>query len=69
VPLCAANGAHWWARDGSGDALPLAGDEHWKLLAVSGGQPVELAAEWDGERLHPLGARVGTTYQLLGGAQ
>lgn len=69
VPLCAANGAHWWARDQAGDALPLADGEHWKLLALSGGQPVDLAAEWDGERLHPLGARAGAIYHLLGGVQ
>jgi hypothetical protein len=54
----------WLVRDRAGEALPLAGGEHWTLLALSGGRPVDLAAEWDGEGLIPLGAAAGT-YRIL----
>jgi hypothetical protein len=46
---------HWLARDCQGQVLPLSGGEHWKILAISGGQPFDLAGEWDGHRLRPLG--------------
>ncbi len=37
----------WHLVDGSGQALPLLGQEsRWPLLAVSGGHPVCLAGEW-----------------------
>ncbi len=37
----------WRLVDGSGQAVPLLGQEsRWPLLAVSGGQPVCLAGEW-----------------------
>jgi hypothetical protein len=59
------DGAGWWVRDTSGAALPLAGDEHWRLLALSGGTPVDLAGEWNGERLLPLGMMVDGSYYWL----
>ncbi len=38
-----------------GAALPLSGSRDWlSLLALSGGEPVDLFAEWDGFALHPL---------------
>ena len=55
----------WLVRDAEGQALPLARGEHWRLLAVSGGRAVTLAAEWDGRALLPLGALAGGTYHLL----
>jgi hypothetical protein len=58
-------GGRWLVRDRAGEALPLAGGEHWTLLALSGGQPVDLAAEWDGEGLIPLGVAAGGTYRVL----
>jgi SWIM zinc finger len=58
-------GGRWLVRDRAGEALPLAGGEHWTLLALSGGQPVNLAAEWDGEGLIPLGVVAGGTYRVL----
>lgn len=67
VPIRAPRdgGAEWLVRDGAGAALPLAGGEHWRLLALSGGAPVDLAGEWDGEALLPLGALVDGAYHLL----
>jgi hypothetical protein len=60
------NGGRWLVRDRAGEALPLAGGEHWALLSLSGGRPVDLAAEWDGEKLLPLGVADGT-YRILPG--
>ncbi len=45
----------WYLVDRTGAALPLAEQESlWRLLAVSGGHPVTIAAEWHGERLLAL---------------
>jgi len=58
--------AHGWSVvDSAGAALPLIKGEHWRLLALSGGAPVDLAAEWDGESLRPLGAMADGEYHLL----
>ena len=61
------DGGRWLVRDRDGEALPLAGGEHWTLLSLSGGHPVDLAAEWDGEMLLPLGVVAGGTYRVLQG--
>jgi len=55
----------WLVRDSNGQAMPLAKPESWKLLALSGGRPVDLAAEWDGERLLPLSVFVEGEFHLL----
>ena len=67
VPLLdgVSEGGRWLIRDRAGLALPLAGGEHWTLLSMSGGRPVDLAAEWDGEGLIPLGVAAGGTYCIL----
>jgi hypothetical protein len=67
VPLLEGwpGGGRWLVRDRDGGVLPLAGGEHWTLLALSGGRPVDLAAEWDGERLLPLGVLAGGKYLIL----
>jgi hypothetical protein len=66
VPLLADG--RWLVRDREGEALPLAGGDHWTLLSFSGGHPVDLAAEWDGEALLPLGVVAGGTYRMIQGA-
>jgi hypothetical protein len=55
VPLAEETG--WWLRAGDG-ALPLrvADEAAWLLAAYSGGHPVSLFGEWDGDKLHPLTA-------------
>ena len=63
VPVHTGSG-QWQVQSGN-QALPLAGDGHWRLLALSGGQPVDLAGEWDGHALMPLGVMVGDRYELL----
>jgi len=46
----------WIVRDQASHFLPLdiRDMEAWKLLALSGGNPVALSGEWDGESLRPV---------------
>jgi SWIM zinc finger len=66
------SGARWHVRDARGDALPLAARFRagWTLLALSGGHPVWLCGEWDGDALFPLAAAAAGSrpVALLGGA-
>ncbi len=67
VPV-ADGGGGWMLRDASGTALPLARVAEaaaWTLLAVGGGRPLDVAAEWDGESLLPLGAVADGRYLVL----
>jgi hypothetical protein len=66
TPICVATDS-WWARDESGAGLPLGGSDHWRLLALSGGHPVDLVGEWDGETLLPLGMIAEGIYTPLWG--
>lgn len=67
TPICSEEGQTWHIRDNDGHALPFASNDGWLLLALSGGHPVDLAAEWDGTLLRPLGVLVdGGEYVLLG---
>lgn len=47
--------SHWQLRD-AGHSLPLVAgfQSGWQVLALSAGQPLRLAAEWDGRALRPL---------------
>jgi hypothetical protein len=63
--VCSDEGKAWYIRDSEGNVLPCNGADGWLLLALSGGHPVDLAAEWDGELLRPLGAMVNGEYALL----
>jgi hypothetical protein len=68
VPLW-GEGRRWSVRDTAGHALPLAPGDYWDLLALSGGHPVDLAAEWDGTALLPLGLVVDGAYHQIGPGQ
>lgn len=57
----------WQVVDADGRTLPLQGRDHWRWLAVTGGKPHAVAAEWDGYALHPLGLYVDGRYQVLSG--
>jgi hypothetical protein len=59
------DGTTWWICDSQNEALPLSKGTHIRLLALSGGHPVDLAAEWNCETLLPLGVMVKDTYYLL----
>ncbi|MFL5384566.1 MAG: SWIM zinc finger family protein [Longimicrobiaceae bacterium] len=61
------DGQGWAMRDGEGGVLPLATGfgRGWELLALSGGRPVALFGEWDGDRLRPLGTLAGGRFVSL----
>lgn len=69
VPVCDIASGHWDVREADGGSLPLRDGEHWRLLALSGGRPVRLAAEWDGATLLPLGVIADGSYLQLAGVQ
>jgi len=61
-------GEPWQIVDDSG-CLPLVKGAHDVLLAVGGGQPVPVAAEWDGYELRPVATWIeGRVVPLAGGA-
>ena len=58
----------WLLRDRTGRAVPIASTEQvrWRLLALSGGAPVDVAGEWDGFAFRPqAGALAGQDGQLI----
>jgi hypothetical protein len=57
--------AYWQLVDAAGSALPLAPRDQRRLLAISGGHPMHVAAEWDGETLLPLAAMMGQDFNRL----
>jgi hypothetical protein len=50
------NKDEWHIRDGEEKIAPLAVSPMvgWQLMSVSGGRPISLFGEWDGERFEPL---------------
>ncbi|HEX2205263.1 MAG TPA: SWIM zinc finger family protein [Longimicrobium sp.] len=51
------HGGDWLLRDAVGAGLPVApsaSEAGWPLLALSGGRPVDVFGEWDGDGLVPL---------------
>ena len=48
----------WHVCDAAGDALPISPRfaEIWRLVALSGGLPLDLFGEWDGETVCPISA-------------
>lgn len=50
VPV-AGNGRGPVVVDPDGDTLPFDGDNLWRVLAVSGGRPVDVFGEWADDRL------------------
>jgi SWIM zinc finger len=58
----------WLLRDRTGGAVPVAStaEVRWRLLAVSGGAPVDVAGEWDGFAFRPQAAALaGQDGQLI----
>ena len=65
TPVLSAD--RWWIRDADGRAWPLAThfNRGWELLALSGGHPIVLFGEWDGEHLLPLSVWVEGRFVML----
>lgn len=64
-------GGRWMLRDEEGAALPLsplAAEAGWMLLAAGGGRPLDVACEWDGTTLLPIGAVAEGRFLVPGGA-
>jgi hypothetical protein len=57
----------WFVRDTEGHALSIGQyvENGWKLLALSGGYPLTIFGEWDGQRLLTLSAWVNGRMLLL----
>lgn len=47
----------WWIRDQTGEGLPLACHDPWRVMAISGGHPSDMVFEWDGESARLLSWR------------
>ena len=58
----------WCLQDEEGLGLPLSPrfTAGWELLAMSGGRPLAMFGEWDGERLLPLSLWSKKTFMPLG---
>jgi hypothetical protein len=65
IPTPAHEGP-WQIVDTTGAALPLSNGEHWPLLALSGGKPIDIAGEWYGDALLPLGLMVDGAFYPYG---
>jgi SWIM zinc finger len=61
----------WVVRDDAGARLPLSPrfERGWQLLALSGGHPLGLFGEWDGDYLLPLGAWADGRFHALARAR
>ena len=44
----------WMLIDSAGKAVPVWHPDWWPVLAISGGHPIDVAGEWNGEMLSPL---------------
>lgn len=61
-------GSQWWLQDQAGQVLPFSRrfSQPWELMAVSGGHPLTVFGEWDGETLLPLSTWTKTRFMKLG---
>lgn len=61
----------WIVRDSHGCALPLEipSREGWRLLSLSGGQPITLVGEWHRQYLEALSVWTGQDLVAIGGAE
>jgi hypothetical protein len=65
APIYRRSDGACFIRDRTGAALPLRAGNSWLLLALSGGNPLDFAGEWDGETVRPLGATIDGRYHGL----
>lgn len=63
--VCLASKAeNWLVCDSAGHALPLVGNDHWRILAITGGRPFDMTGEWDGERFRLLGILTDNVFRI-----
>jgi hypothetical protein len=68
LPSTGTGSGAWLLRDAAGRTVPIASTEQvrWRLLALSGGEPVDVAGEWDGFAFRPQAAALaGQDGQLI----
>jgi hypothetical protein len=65
VPISA--NSQWSVVDAAGESLRMSISDKtgWKLLAMSGGAPLDLTAEFDGQRLSPLAVTANEVFHSL----
>jgi SWIM zinc finger len=66
VVPCRSGDGTWLLRDVESAAVPIVQRAGWTLMALSGGAPIGVFGEWDGERLDPLSAWAGGRLARLG---
>ncbi len=69
IPL--RQGDRWLVRDDGGQCMPfkVAQSDGWRLLALSGGRPLSIACDWDGESLDPMSVWTGKQLIPLTGGE
>jgi len=68
APTSGRQAGPWLLRDAAGRAVPIASttEVRWRLLALSGGAPVDVVGEWDGFAFRPQAAALaGQDGQLI----
>jgi hypothetical protein len=69
VTIVSVRDSRWLLRDTTGQTIPLVEGGHWQILALTGGAPCTVVAEWDGEALLPLAIQhAGLFTRMQGGA-
>jgi hypothetical protein len=65
VPI--EQGSQYLIWDGVNSALPIRSgyDYWWELVAVSGGKPIDLCGEWNGQEFNPLSAWVDGQFIVI----
>ncbi len=68
IPYQSSEG--WQLLDSSGADVPLARrfENPWPLFAISGGVPLTICGEWDGQALRPLSVFAEGRFMAMGGA-
>jgi hypothetical protein len=65
VPIGQGDRGFIW--DGANAGLPICEqyDSLWQLIAISGGRPIDLCGEWDGQEFNPLSAWVDGQFIVI----
>ncbi len=58
---------HWYVCDAERHGLPIAPSYRgiWELVAISGGHPIGLTGEWDGDVFYPLSVWAGGQFVVV----